>query len=119
MYSVLCLFCVTIPHNVNAHFGENDTRRPVPKKIFAPQGHFLRAIDYGSLSEKEEQKLAGHFQVRSIPTTMILRDNIAVFQQPGLLPEKGLKDVIRQVQELDMDMVRREVAGQQVGNASE
>ena len=94
-----------------------------PCKQFAPifektAGEYPDIL-FGKVNTEEEQELAGHFQIRSIPTTIILRDNIAVFQQPGLLPEEGLKDVIRQVQELDMDMVRREVAEQQAGNASE
>ena len=94
-----------------------------PCKQFAPifektAGEYPDIL-FGKVNTEEEQELAGHFQIRSIPTTIILRDNIAVFQQPGLLPEEGLKDVIRQVQELDMDMVRREIAEQQAANASE
>lgn len=72
-------------------------------------------ILFGKVNTEEEQALAGHFQVRSIPTTVVLRDNIGIFQQPGLLPEEALKDIIRQVQELDMDKVREEVEKQQAG----
>jgi len=94
-----------------------------PCKQFAPifekvAGEYPDIL-FGKVNTEEEQELAGHFQIKSIPTTIILRDNIAIFQQPGLLPEEGLKDVIRQVQELDMDMVRREIAQQQSGDAAE
>jgi len=51
--------------------------------------------------------------VRSIPTTVILKENIAIFQQSGVIPEEGLKDIIKQVQELDMDMVRKEMQKQE------
>jgi len=93
-----------------------------PCKQFAPifekvAGEYPDIL-FGKVNTEEEQELAGHFQIRSIPTTIILRDNIAIFQQPGLLPEEGLKDVIRQVRELDMDMVRREME-QQSGEAAE
>ena len=74
---------------------------------------------FGKVNTEEEQAIASHFQIQSIPTTIILRDNIAIFQQPGLLPEEGLKDVIRQVQELDMDMVRAEIAKQQSGEGAQ
>ena len=70
-------------------------------------------IVFGKVNTEDEQALAGQFQIRSIPTTIIIKENIAVFQQPGAIPEEGLKDVIRQVQELDMDMVRQEVEKQQ------
>jgi len=70
-------------------------------------------IVFGKVNTEDEQALAGQFQIRSIPTTIIIKENIAVFQQPGAMPEEGLKDVIRQVQELDMEMVRKEVEKQQ------
>ena len=70
-------------------------------------------IVFGKVNTEDQEALAGQFQIRSIPTTIIIKENIAVFQQPGAMPEEGLKDVIRQVQELDMDMVRQEVAKQQ------
>ncbi len=76
-------------------------------------------IVFGKVNTEDEQGLAGHFQIRSIPTTIILKENIAVFQQPGVMPEEGLKDVIRQVKELDMDMVRKEVEKQQAEGKSE
>ena len=70
-------------------------------------------IVFGKVNTEEQQALAGHFQIRSIPTTVILKENIAVFQQPGVIPEEGLKDIIKQVEELDMDMVRKELEKQQ------
>ena len=69
-------------------------------------------IVFGKVNTEEQQALAGHFQIRSIPTTVILKENIAVFQQPGVIPEEGLKDIIKQVKELDMDMVRKELEKQ-------
>jgi len=73
-------------------------------------------ILFGKINTEEEQGLAGYFGIQSIPTVIILREKIGIFQQPGLLPEEGLKDIIRQVQELDMDKVREEVAKQQQEN---
>ena len=70
-------------------------------------------IIFGKVNTEEQQTLAGHFQIRSIPTTVILKENIGVFQQPGVIPEEGLRDIINQVKELDMDMVRKELEKQQ------
>jgi len=73
-------------------------------------------IVFGKINTEEEQELAGHFQIQSIPTVMIMREQIVVFAQPGMLPEEGLKDLINQVKELDMDEVRKEIAKQQEQN---
>ena len=70
-------------------------------------------ILFGKINTEEEQELAGMFQIRSIPTVAIMREGIVVFMQPGLIPEEGLKDLIKQVQELDMDEVRKEIEKQQ------
>jgi len=55
----------------------------------------------------EEQALAAHFGIRSIPTLMIFREQVIVFQQPGALPKGAVEDVLRQVRDLDMAEVKR------------
>ena len=69
-------------------------------------------IIFGKVNTEEQQELAGHFQVRSIPTLTIFRQEIIVFSQPGALPPAGLESVIEKVDALDMDEVRRQVAEQ-------
>ena len=70
-------------------------------------------ILFGKINTEEEQGLAGYFQISSIPTVIILREKIGVFQQPGMLPEETLKEIIEKVIALDMDTVKQEVAKQQ------
>jgi len=72
-----------------------------------------REVVFGKVNTEEQQALAGHFQIRSIPTTVVLKENIAVFQQPGVIPEDGLRDIIKQIKELDMDVVRKEIETQE------
>ncbi len=62
---------------------------------------------------EEQQELAAMFQIRSIPTLMIFREQILVFAQPGLLPEEALEELLGKVKELDMDAVRAEIEQQQ------
>jgi thioredoxin 1 len=69
-------------------------------------------ITFGKVNTEEEQGLAGDFGIRSIPTLMIFRDRLLLFAQPGMLPEPVLEDLIQQVQQLDMDEVRRKVKEQ-------
>ncbi len=67
-------------------------------------------ITFGKVNTEEEQELAATFDIRSIPTLMILRDRVLVFAQPGALPEAALQHLISQVRALDMDKVRAEIA---------
>jgi len=88
-----------------------------PCKSFAPifekvaQNH--PEITFAKVNTEEEPALANEFQIRSIPTVMIAKEKIFIFQQPGMLPEDALEDIIRQVKELDMDKVREEIAKEQ------
>ena len=69
-------------------------------------------IVFAKVNTEEERGLAGNFQIRSIPTLMIFREQIVIFSQPGSLPAAALEDIIGKVKALDMDMVRKEVAKQ-------
>ncbi|MGW7200946.1 thioredoxin [Streptomyces chryseus] len=64
---------------------------------------------FAKVDTEAQQELAAAFEIRSIPTLMIVRENVAVFAQPGALPEAALEDVIGQARELDMDEVRKSV----------
>ncbi|MEV7284905.1 thioredoxin [Streptomyces sp. NPDC093252] len=68
---------------------------------------------FGKVDTEAQPELAAAFDIRSIPTLMIVRDQVAVFAQPGALPEAALKDVIGQARKLDMDEVRKAVAAEQ------
>ena len=69
-------------------------------------------VVFGKVDTEAQQELAGAFNIMSIPTLMIFRDKVALFAQPGLLPEEALDDLIRQARELDMDEVRAKIAAQ-------
>ncbi len=68
-------------------------------------------ITFGSVNTEEQHELAGAAQVSSIPTLMAFRDGILVFNQAGALPPASLDQLIDAVRALDMDDVRRQVAG--------
>jgi thioredoxin 1 len=69
-------------------------------------------IVFAKVNTEEQQQLAAQFQIRSIPTLMVFREQIIVFSQPGSLPPARLQTVIEKVAELDMDDVRSQIAGQ-------
>ncbi|MFB7215251.1 thioredoxin [Streptomyces sp. NPDC056255] len=70
---------------------------------------------FAKVDTEAQQELAAAFEIRSIPTLMIVRENVAVFAQPGALPEAALEDVIGQARKLDMDEVRKSIEEQQKG----
>jgi thioredoxin 1 len=74
-------------------------------------------IVFGKVDADVQQELAGHFQVRSIPTLMAIRDNVVLFAQPGALPAHALDDLIGQIKDIDMDDVRRQIAEEQQKSA--
>jgi len=84
-----------------------------PCRSFAPT--FEAASDkYGDIvfakvDTEAEQVLAQSFGIQSIPTLMVFRDQIILYNEAGALPPQHLDDLIGQVQALDMDDVRRQI----------
>ena len=70
-------------------------------------------VVFGKVNTDEQQELAGSFGIRSIPTLVVFREKVILFQQAGALPSNALEQVIAQAKALDMAKVHAEVAGQQ------
>ena len=74
-------------------------------------------IAFGKVNTEEQQELAARFQIQSIPTLMIFREQMGIFAQSGALSSAALEEIISNVRELNMDEVRTEVARQQESRA--
>jgi len=70
---------------------------------------------FGKVDTEAQPELGRAFNVMSIPTLMIFREQVLVFSQPGALPAAALDHLIQQVRALDMEVVHAEVARQQEG----
>jgi thioredoxin len=90
-----------------------------PCRQFAPVFEAMSAqhpdMVFGKVNTEEQRELANFFQIRSIPTLMVFREQIIVFSQPGALPPAALADVMQKVRELDMTLVRKEIAEAEKG----
>ena len=64
---------------------------------------------FGKVDTEAQQELAASFGISSIPTLMIIRDNIVLYAQPGALPEAALEELITKAEALDMDEVRAQL----------
>ena len=89
-----------------------------PCKMFAPifEATAVENPDatFAKVDTQAEQELATSLGIMSIPTLMIFRDGIQLFSQPGALPKSALDDLLRQVRELDMEVIRKELATESV-----
>ncbi len=88
-----------------------------PCKSFAPiyeaVSEEIDGVVFAKVNTEEQQELAAHFQIRSIPTLMIFREQIVIFSQPGMVPAEGLKDLVDKARELDMEEVRKQIKEQE------
>jgi thioredoxin len=69
-------------------------------------------VVFAKVNTDEQQELAGAFRIRSIPTLMVFREKVILFQQVGALPGTALEQVITQAKTLDMAKVHAEVKNQ-------
>ncbi len=69
-------------------------------------------VVFAKINSDEQQELAAAFNIRSIPTLMVFREKIILFQQAGALPGQALEQVITQAKNIDMAKVHAEVAAQ-------
>src|SRR5438477_5430145 len=74
-------------------------------------------IVFAKVNTDEQQELAGAFGIRSIPTLMVFREKVILFQQAGALPATALEQVIAQAKALDMAKVHQEIASKQNGTS--
>jgi thioredoxin 1 len=85
-----------------------------PCKMFAPVYEGVAAkhaeITFAKVDTEAQQELAAAFEIRGIPTLMVFRDGVLLFAQAGALPAAALEEIIGQVQKLDMEQVRKEIA---------
>lgn len=92
-----------------------------PCKAFAPIFEKVSErypdVVFGKVETDQEQDLAQLFNIRSIPTLMIFRQQVIIFMQPGMLPEPAFVEILEKAKGLDMDHVRKEIAAEQAAKS--
>ena len=87
-----------------------------PCRMFAPifeaASEKYPEITFGKVDTEAQQQLADEAGISSIPTLMVFRDGILLYNNPGALPAEALDEIIKAVQDLNMEEVRKEVAKQ-------
>jgi len=86
---------------------------PVYEKVSEDHEDIL----FAKVNTEQEQEIAAHFQIRSIPTLMIFREQVIIFAQPGALPEGSFRQLLEKAKDLDMIEVRRQIESQKKARA--
>ena len=81
--------------------------------IFEQASEAHADVTFAKVNTDEQQEIAQAFSIRSIPTLMLFRDQVMLFQQAGALPAGALEQLLEQAKSLDMAEVRREIAAKE------
>lgn len=88
-----------------------------PCRAFAPTFEAVSEefpdVVFAKINTEAEPDLGAAFNVRSIPTLMVFREQVIMFTQAGMLPKSGLQQVVQKALEVDMAVVHAEVAQQE------
>jgi thioredoxin 1 len=87
-----------------------------PCRSFAPVYEELAEqypdIVFAKVNTEVEQELAGHFQIRSIPTLMLFREQVILYSEAGALPKQAMQELIADAKAVDMQEVRQSLEAQ-------
>jgi thioredoxin 1 len=87
-----------------------------PCRSFAPIYEELSAqhpdIVFAKVNTEEEHELAGHFQIRSIPTLMLFREQVILYSEAGALPKQAMLQLITDAKAVDMEEVHKSLQEQ-------
>ena len=83
------------------------------KPIFEAASERHSDVTFVACNTQDEQDLAGAFRISSIPTVMVFRQGVLLYNQPGMLPAPALEELLGKVKDLDMDKVHAEITEQQ------
>ena len=92
-----------------------------PCKAFAPvfeaAAERHAGVVFAKVDTEAQPELAGYFQIRSIPTLMLFREQVILYSEAGSLPANALDSLLEQVMGMDMEQVHKDIAAQQTGQA--
>jgi len=75
-------------------------------------------VVFGKVDTEEQSELAAAFNIRSIPTLMVFRENVVLYADAGALPPAMLEEVLTKVKAVDMAEVHREIAAREAAGSA-
>ena len=84
-----------------------------PCKTFAPvfesASEKYPGVFFAKVNSEEEKKLSDSFGIRTIPTLVVIRDQIILYSKPGAVPASSLEGLLDRMAKLDMAQVKDEI----------
>jgi thioredoxin len=81
--------------------------------VFEQSSEHHTDVVFAKVNTDAEPEIAGAFNIRSIPTLMVFRENVVLYQEAGALPAASLEQVVSQVKAIDMAKVHAEIASRE------
>jgi thioredoxin 1 len=75
------------------------------------------SVTFAKVDTQAEQGLAAGFSIQAIPTLMVFRDGILLFRDAGVIPGPALDELIARIREIDMAVVRKQIADAEAKSA--
>jgi thioredoxin 1 len=66
-------------------------------------------VVFGKIDTEAEPDLSEAFQIRAIPTLMVLRDGVLLASESGAMPGEMIDEIVGAARAVDMDKLRREI----------
>lgn len=85
--------------------------------VFEQMSEKFPNVVFAKVNTEVEQEIGRDFNIRSIPTLMVFRENVIIYSEAGALPASGLEQLLDQAQKLDMVEVHKQIAAQQAAPA--
>lgn len=82
------------------------------KPIFEAAAKKHTDIAFCRVNGDEAKQLADGFDVKSIPTTVAIRDRIMVASQTGFIPKEAFEELLQNVKSLSMSKLRQDLAAE-------
>ena len=67
-------------------------------------------VIFAKMNSEEEHALAAYFSIRSIPSVMVFREQVLLYNEPGAMDALAIRHLLNYIKDLDMDQVRVQVA---------
>jgi len=81
--------------------------------IFEAVAEEFPDVVFAKINTEAEPELGAAFNIRSIPTLMVFREQVVLYTQAGVLPKSALQEVVKNSLTIDMVKVHQEIAEQE------
>lgn len=79
------------------------------KPIFEATAEKYPDVVFAKVNTEEQQEIAAHFQIRSIPTLMVFREQVVLYAEAGALPQGAFEKLVEDAKGVDMAEVHKAI----------